>query len=349
MSEKRFLDRLSDRAQDSIASGIVKAIGFIAITIGPTIFGLATGSFGAVASFASDETRLFQLVLWSTVFLLAGAAIGFLIRHVAAMRQLRKAREELGARPTTQDLEEANRKIKSLSSKIKEMETSPRYREPESVDELSASKLRLMLRLFDDAENGSLQRVTRLIAKFYSSNLSSLIDMGVVMLYPDSGGLSDVCQLTPKWTGIVRRNRERIEELISSKKHARVDEQLREDLLKSSFRTKDVLLALCDMGSADVTKDLGNELYNQCPEVECYVDFMDVGGGYERWVPKPGVKEAVDALDEVFDPVREDRFSDRLGDPFGIGDVSDHRDVKRSGFERAIDNVVRSIGPSTTD
>lgn len=286
------------------------------------------------------------------VMFVGGSLFGWGVTKLWSDHRAREASDaisaELASRPTMEELDAANRQVESLSSKIKEMEDSPRYREPESIEELSASKLRLVLKLFDEAEAGSMERVMAPFVKLQSANLSSLVDMKVVMTYPDSMGLACVYQLTPKWTGIVRRNRERIEEFISSKENAPVDESLRDGLLRSSFRTKDVLLALCDMGSVDVTKDVGNGIYRECPEIECYVDFMDVGGGYERWVPKPGVREAVDALDEIFDPVREDRFSDRLEDPFGIGDTRNHKDVKReSGIEQAIDNVMKGIGPST--
>lgn len=313
---------------------------------------------GVIANFVKPITDAIGPYYWIAqpfLFLGLGAFLGWAVTRSLYLKRLAEKDDEiealdndLNARPTTEELDDAIREIESLRSKIKEMESSPRYREPWGFDELSASKLRLVLKLFDEAESGSMERVMTPFVKLQSANLSSLVDMRVVMTYPDSMGLACVYQLTPKWTGIVRRNREQIEELISSKENAPVDESLRDDLLRSSFRTKDVLLALCDMGSVDVTKDVGNEVCRQCPEIECYVDFMDVGGGYERWVPKPGVREAVDALDEIFDPVREDRFSDRLEDPFGIGDALNHKVVKReSGFEQAIDNVMKGIDSST--
>lgn len=350
MSEKGFLDRLSDKAQDSLASEIVRAVCVIAIPAVTTVFGFVTGSFEVVASYAMEEGKLEQLALWSAVFLLAGAAVGFLIRHLMAMRFLSRVRDELDTRPTIEELEAASGEIESLRAKIEEMENSPRYREPESVEELSAEKLRIVLKLFDDAETGS--RSTRLMVPFdklMSANLRSLVDMKVVMGVPEPMGLANVYQLTPKWTGIVRNNRRTIEALISDKQAAPIDEQMKRDLRNSSFRTKDILLELCDLGSVDVTKSLGSEVYRQCPEIECYVDFMDVGGGYERWTPQKGVKEAVDALNEIFDPVREDKFNDRLDDPFQIGATRKPGKRNGSGFRKALDNVMEAADPQSEE
>lgn len=57
----------------------------------PTFVGWVTGSFDAVATYASDQTRLLQLVSWSAAFLLSGVALGIFIRHLAAVRQLKRS------------------------------------------------------------------------------------------------------------------------------------------------------------------------------------------------------------------------------------------------------------------
>lgn len=319
-----------------------------AATLASGFIGWYTGSFGVVAEYANTHKP--EVIIWSITFLLAGILIGMFVRGRSAKKKLDALNKELSQRPTQEELDSANSKIESLQAKIVEIETSPRYREPESVEELSAEKLRIVLRLFDDAETGSSS--TRLMVPFdklMSANLRSLVDMKVVMGVPEPMGLANVYQLTPKWTGIVRNNRQTIEALISDKQAAPIDEQLKRDLRNSSFRTKDILLELCDLGSVDVTKSLGSEVYRQCPEIECYVDFMDVGGGYERWTPQKGVKEAVDALNEIFDPVREDKFNDRLDDPFQIGATRKPDKRNGSGFRKALDNVIKAANPQSEE
>lgn len=316
-------------------------------------FAAFSSTAGVIANFVKPITDAIGPNYWIAqpfLFLGLGVFLGWAVTRALSNKKLDALNKELSQRPTQEELDSANSKIESLQAKIVEIETSPRYREPESVEELSAEKLRIVLRLFDDAETGSSS--TRLMVPFdklMSANLRSLVDMKVVMGVPEPMGLANVYQLTPKWTGIVRNNRQTIEALISDKQAAPIDEQLKRDLRNSSFRTKDILLELCDLGSVDVTKSLGSEVYRQCPEIECYVDFMDVGGGYERWTPQKGVKEAVDALNEIFDPVREDKFNDRLDDPFQIGATRKPDKRNGSGFRKALDNVIKAANPQSEE
>lgn len=55
----------------------------------PAFVGWFTGSFQAVAAYASDQTRMLQLVSWSAAFLLSGVSIGIVIRHLVSIRQLK--------------------------------------------------------------------------------------------------------------------------------------------------------------------------------------------------------------------------------------------------------------------
>lgn len=77
---------------------VVGWLGGAAVTmVLPALVGWVTGSFQAVASFASDQTKLLQLVCWSAAFLMSGVAIGIVVRHVVSVRQLKSAIAEKDA------------------------------------------------------------------------------------------------------------------------------------------------------------------------------------------------------------------------------------------------------------
>lgn len=115
--------------------------GAFAATVVPAVVGLYTGSFEVVRAFASE--RPLESALWSAFFLLSGAFVGALVRHLVARRQLGKRDAEheseisgirsasaaeigerdarirslesrLGSRPTAEQMEERDRRIAEL-------------------------------------------------------------------------------------------------------------------------------------------------------------------------------------------------------------------------------------------
>ena len=77
---------------------VVGWLGGAAVTmVLPALVGWVTGSFQAVASFASDQTKLLQLFCWSAAFLMSGVAIGIVVRHVVSVRQLKSVIAEKNA------------------------------------------------------------------------------------------------------------------------------------------------------------------------------------------------------------------------------------------------------------
>lgn len=170
------------------------------------IVGWFTGSFESVATYASDPERLCHLVLWSIAFLLAGFAVGIVIRHISAVRRLKRENKE------------HEEKIAKLNEKIHELEYGGMTPEKAakiipnlSVDELSA--VGWLLQWYGDG-------LSDVLSSHILSAFEMLVVKGVALKAGDS-----VFSLAPGTTEAIRGSEELLGLVKDAMLHVNYDER----------------------------------------------------------------------------------------------------------------------------
>lgn len=124
----------------------------------PAIVGWLTGSFESVASYASDSEKLCHLVLWSVAFLLAGFAVGIVIRHLFAVKRLKSENKR-----HEEKIAKLNERIHELEYGGMTPETAAKIIPNLSVDELSA--IGKLLKGIGDGTYGDIHYAFKSLAK----------------------------------------------------------------------------------------------------------------------------------------------------------------------------------------